>query len=58
MTFEALLEEIDALSEEHQMTLMEIVQRRLAERRRKEIAVNAHEARTSFEKGGSCPYLS
>ena len=51
MTFDALLEEIDELPLEKQETLMEIVRRRLAERRRKEIANNAREARIMFEKG-------
>ena len=51
MTFEALLEEIDTLPEERQETLMEIVRHRLADRRRKEMAGNAQEARSLFEKG-------
>lgn len=51
MTFDALLEEIDELPLEKQETLMEIIRRRLADRRRKEIANNAREARRMFEKG-------
>jgi len=50
-TFEALLEEIEALPVERQETLAEILRHRLAEKRRKEIARNAREARELFEKG-------
>ena len=50
-TFDALLEEIEALPVERQETLAEILRHRLAEKRRKEIARNAREARELFEKG-------
>ena len=50
-TFDALLEEIEALPVERQETLAEILRHRLAEKRRKEIARNAREARELYEKG-------
>ena len=48
-TFDALLEEIETLPLERQETLAEILRHRLAEKRRKEIARNAREARELFE---------
>ena len=50
MTFDTLLEEIDALPVERQEVLMEIVRRRLAEKRRRQIAGHAREARELFEQ--------
>ena len=49
--FDTLLEEIDALPVERQEMLMDIVRKRLAEARRREIAGNARTARELFEKG-------
>ena len=51
MTFDTLLEEIDALPVERQEVLMEIIRRRLAEKKRREIASHAREARELFEQG-------
>jgi hypothetical protein len=51
MTFDSLLDEIDALPADRQEELLDIVRRRLAERRRGEIAANAREARTLYTQG-------
>ncbi len=51
ITFDTLLEEIDALPVERQEMLVDIINKRLAEKRRHEIACNAREARTLFDKG-------
>ncbi|MGG6270078.1 hypothetical protein ACQ4M3_32675 [Leptolyngbya sp. AN03gr2] len=49
--FEQTLSEIDALSFEEQESLIQIVQRRLAERRRAEIAANIAQAKTEYATG-------
>ncbi|WP_238393129.1 hypothetical protein [Myxacorys almedinensis] len=49
--FEQTLSEIDALSLEEQESLIQIVQRRLAERRRVEIAANIAQAKTEYAAG-------
>ena len=49
--FEQTLEMIDRLSVEDQVSLVEIVQRRLAEQRRAEIARNAQATLQAFKEG-------
>jgi hypothetical protein len=49
--FEQTLEMIDRLSVEDQVSLVEIVQRRLAEQRRAEIARNAQATLRAFKEG-------
>ena len=51
LTFDELLDSIDALPLEHQENLLSIVRGRLRERRREEIARYAHEAREMFHRG-------
>ena len=51
MTFDSLLEEIETLPSERQETLVEVLQYRLRERRRQEIARHAREARELFYAG-------
>ena len=51
MTFDNLLEEIETLPSERQETLVEILQHRLHEQRRQEIARHAKEARELFYAG-------
>ena len=51
MTFNSLLEEIDALPSERQEELLDIVRRRLAEKRPHEIARNAAIAHELHAKG-------
>lgn len=49
--FEQTLEMIDQLSVEDQLSLIEIVQRRLTEQRRAEIARNAQDTLRAFREG-------
>lgn len=49
--FEQTLSEIDTLSLEEQESLIQIVQRRLAERRRAEIAANIAQAKAEYAAG-------
>ena len=51
MTFDSLLEEIETLPSERQETLVGILQHRLQERRRQEIARHAKESRELFYAG-------
>ena len=51
MTFDELLDGVEALSFERQEALVEIVRMRLHERRREEIRRNAEMARADFEAG-------
>jgi len=53
--FGEVLEAIDRLSSEEQETLLDIVQRRLIERGRKQLAADIQEARTEFAAGRCQP---
>ncbi len=53
--FRDVLEAIDTLSLEEQETLMDIVQRRVAERSRKLLAAEIREARQEFAEGRCQP---
>jgi hypothetical protein len=55
MPFGDVLEAIDKLSLEEQETLLDIVQRRIAERGRKQLAAEVQEARKEFAAGGHRP---
>jgi hypothetical protein len=55
MPFGEVLEAIDQLSLDEQATLLDIVQRRLAERGRKLLATEIQEARQEFATGRSQP---
>ena len=46
-----VLDSIEALPEEQQESLLELVQRRLAERRREALAKSVQEARKEFKSG-------
>lgn len=49
--FEALLESVEALSVEEQELFIDLVRRRLVERRRAEIAVNITRAQEEYQAG-------
>jgi hypothetical protein len=49
--FAEVLEAVEQLSTEEQETLVAIVRRRVAERRRKRVAAEAQEAQREFEAG-------
>ena len=51
LTFNEILEEIEALPEEDQVTLIDLLQRRQVERRRSEIAANIAEANQAYQSG-------
>ena len=51
LTFDALLDTIEQLPVEQQETLVEVIQRRLTELRRQQIARNAAEARQLYAAG-------
>jgi predicted CopG family antitoxin len=51
MPFGEVLEAVDKFSLEDQETLIEVLQRRLIERRREEIAKEIREARREFQSG-------
>jgi hypothetical protein len=53
--FGEVLEAIDQLSLDEQETLLDIVQRRIAERGRKRLAAEIQEAREEFASGGCRP---
>jgi len=55
MLFGEVLEAIDQLSLEEKETLLDIVQRRLAERGRKQLAADIEEARIEFAAGRCQP---
>lgn len=55
MLFGEVLEAIDQFSLEEQETLLDIVQRRLAERGRKQLAADIEEARIEFAAGQCRP---
>jgi DNA-binding transcriptional regulator YbjK len=49
--FERVLESVEALSVDEQEALIELVKRRLAERRRSEIAQNIAQAHREYQEG-------
>lgn len=51
VTFREALELIESLSDEERLALVEIVKRRLVERRRDEIAESVREAREDYARG-------
>jgi hypothetical protein len=51
MSFEEVLEAADKLPLESQETLMEVLHRRLIERRREELAKEIQDAQEQFQKG-------
>lgn len=51
VTFKEALEPVESLSEEERLALVEIVKRRLVERRRDEIAESVREAREDYARG-------
>ncbi len=53
--FREVLEAVDQLSPDEQSSLVDIVQRRIAERNREQLATDIREARKEFEKGGCRP---
>jgi hypothetical protein len=55
MTFDSLLDSIDALPVERQMALVKMLQQRLREYRREEIAHNTVEAEALFDAGMLAP---
>lgn len=48
LSFNEILEEIEALPEEDQVVLIDLIQRRLIERRRTEIVANIAEAKQAY----------
>jgi hypothetical protein len=54
MTFGSVLEAADALSLEEKETLIDILRRRVAERRRQALVEEVQEARRDFAQG-NCP---
>ena len=55
LPFGEVLDAIDKLSQEEQETLLDIVQRRIAERGREMLAVEIQEARQEFAEGRCRP---
>ncbi|NJR67004.1 MAG: hypothetical protein HC772_19530 [Leptolyngbyaceae cyanobacterium CRU_2_3] len=51
LTFNEILEEIEALPEDDQATLIDLLQRRQVERRRSKIAVHIVEAKQAYQAG-------
>ena len=49
--FEQILESVEALSVQEQETLIDLVRRRLVERRREEIAANIAQAQMEYQAG-------
>ena len=49
--FERVLDSVEALSVDEQEALIQLVQRRLTERRREEIAANIAQARAEYQAG-------
>ncbi|WP_017654095.1 hypothetical protein [Fortiea contorta] len=50
-SFERVLDSVEALSVDEQEVLIQLVQRRLTERRREEIAANIAQARSDYQAG-------
>jgi hypothetical protein len=55
LPFAEVLEAVDLLSTEEQEALVEIVHRRMAERGRKRLAAEVHEAQREFAEGRCRP---
>lgn len=55
MRFAEILDAVDQLSPEEQDELVEVVRRRLAERRRDELAKDIRQARQDFKAGRCLP---
>jgi len=53
--FGQVLEDADRLSVEEQETLIEVIRRRLIDRRRKEIVLEMRDAEREFEQGKATP---
>jgi len=51
VTFDNILDEIETLSSDEQIALVDIVQRRLSDRRRTEIANNIDKAKQDYQSG-------
>ncbi|MBI3808501.1 MAG: hypothetical protein HY281_13475 [Nitrospirae bacterium] len=51
VTFREALDLVESLSDEERLALVEIVKRRLVERRRDEIAESVREARENYARG-------
>ncbi|MBW4477069.1 MAG: hypothetical protein KME54_09370 [Tolypothrix brevis GSE-NOS-MK-07-07A] len=49
--FEKVLDSVEALSVDEQETLIKLVEQRLAERRREEIAANIAQAKAEYQTG-------
>ena len=49
LTFNEILEEIEALPEDDRATLIDLLQRRRVERRRSDIAANIAEAKQAYQ---------
>jgi hypothetical protein len=54
-SFVELLDAADKLSLDEQETLVEILQRRMADNRRAELAKDIQDAQREFQSGGCCP---
>jgi lantibiotic modifying enzyme len=54
-SFDQVLENIDQLSAEEQETLIEVIHRRLTDRKRKEIIQEIKEAEREFDQGKAVP---
>lgn len=54
-SFDDVLDAVEQLSTDEQQTLLEVVQRRIAERRRKALAAEIADANQEFTNGGSRP---
>jgi hypothetical protein len=54
-TYGEVVDSIDALPDDQQETLLELVQRRLSERRRENLVKSVHEARKEFKAGKILP---
>ena len=54
-TFAEVVDSADALSPDEQKTLIEILQARLRERRRDDLATGIHQARAEFAEGKTKP---
>ncbi|MEC4893482.1 MAG: hypothetical protein SAL07_14450 [Oscillatoria sp. PMC 1051.18] len=50
-TFDSILDEFETLSLEEQTALVGIIQRRIKDRRRAEIAANISQAKQEYQKG-------
>jgi len=48
-TFDSILDEIETLSQDDQIILLDIMQRRLSDRRRVEIATNIAQAKRDYQ---------